>query len=143
MRGKMGVESFYVKIKNTKISDIKALMEEYGDCLDFSVDNDYFCITGALVSFFPAVELIYNICNAIIDRLLYIGSLNREVCFNFDSYFDFLDWMYKLGEKSSITLIKITAYLQLNRQNTINRIANYRKNIIEKFKFFNRACEHR
>ncbi len=95
-RGKMGVESFYVKIKNTKISDIKALMEEYGDCWDFSVDNDYFCITGALVSLFPVVELIYHICNAVKDRPLYIGSLNREVCFNFDSYFDFLDWMYKI-----------------------------------------------
>ena len=69
-----------------------------GRCKD-TVDNDYFCVSGALVSFFSATKLIYNICCRIKERPLFINSLNQEICFNFESYLDFMDWMYKIWQK--------------------------------------------
>ena len=73
----MGVESFYVKMKCIQIDDIQAVIEKYHNCLDFSIDNDYFCVSGALVSFFSATKLIYNICCRIKERPLFINSLNQ------------------------------------------------------------------
>lgn len=73
----VGVESFYVKMKCIQIDDIQAVIEKYHNCLDFSVDNDYFCVSGALVSFFSATKLIYNICCRIKERPLFINSLDQ------------------------------------------------------------------
>lgn len=95
----VGVESFYVKMKCIQIDDIQAVIEKYHNCLDFSVNNDYFCVSGALVSFFSATKLIYNICCRIKECPLFINSLDQESCFNFESYLDFMDWMYKIWQK--------------------------------------------
>lgn len=92
----MGIEAFYVKIKYDIIKDVESLLEKHKECLDYAIDDDYFCISGALVSFFPAVELIYNILNEIKIRPFTIVSLNKETTYKFGTYFEFLDWMYKI-----------------------------------------------
>lgn len=94
----MGVESFYVKIKYKQIKDIESLLEKNNRCLEYSIENDYCCISGALVCFFPAVELIYNILDAIKERPFSIISMDQEICYNFETYFDFLNWMYKIWQ---------------------------------------------
>lgn len=93
----MGVESFYVKIRCNQIKDID-LEKKLNGCLEYSMDSEYCIIYGALVSFFPAVELIYRIINAIEERPFSIISLNQEIDYHFEKYIDFLNWMYKVWE---------------------------------------------
>ena len=76
----------------------KIYLKKYNNCLEYSIENDYCCISGSLVSFFPAVELIYNICNAIQEHQFSIISMNQEVCYSFETYFDFLNWIYKIWQ---------------------------------------------
>ena len=95
----MGIETFYVKIKYNKIKSMKSILEKYNECLDYSLENDdFFCISGALVSFFPAVELMYNIFSEIKEHTFTIASRNEEICYNFETYFDFLNWMYRIWQ---------------------------------------------
>ncbi len=94
----MGVESFYVKIKCNQLKNIVNLLDKYNKCLEYSIENDYCCISGALVCFFPAVELIYNIFNEINERPFYVISMDQEIYYNFETFFDFLNWMYKIWQ---------------------------------------------
>lgn len=94
----MSVASFYVKIKYNQFKDINNLLEKYNKCLEYSIEHDYCCITGSIVSFFPSVELIYNIFSAIKERPFSVISMDQEICYNFETYFDFLNWMYKIWQ---------------------------------------------
>lgn len=94
----MGIESFYVKIKSEQIRNAENVLKTYEKYLDYSIEGGYCCVSGAIVSFFPAVELIYNICCAVKEDSFFIISKDQEICFNFKSYFDFLGCMYKIWE---------------------------------------------
>lgn len=93
----MGVESFYVKIKCNQLKELVNFLK-YNKCLEYSFEHDYCCISGSLVCFFPAVEVVYNIINAIKERPISVISMDQEICYNFDTYIDFLNWMYKIWQ---------------------------------------------
>lgn len=86
----MGVESFYIKIERRLTESIEELLKNYNQCFDYSYENDYFCIEGTLINFFPATEIIYNVLNEIKERPFFIVSLGNRVCFDFETYIDFL-----------------------------------------------------
>ena len=75
----MGVESFYIKIDRRLTESIEELLKNYNQCFDYSCENDYFCIEGTLINFFPATEIIYNVLSEIKERPFFIVSLgNRD-----------------------------------------------------------------
>ncbi len=48
--------------------------------------------------FFSATELIYSIFNEINERPISIMSMDQEIHYNFETYLDFLNWMYKIWQ---------------------------------------------
>lgn len=92
----MGVESFYIKIERRVTESIEELLKSYNQCFDYSYENDYFCIEGTLIDFFPATEIIYNVLNEIKERPFFITSLGHRIYFDFETYTDFFSWMYNI-----------------------------------------------
>ena len=96
----MGIESFYIKIESERLRNRVNLLEKYNKYLDYSIEQEYCYISGALVSFLPAVKLIYNIFDEVKKGSFSVMSMDREVDFNnFDTFSDFLNWMYEIWKE--------------------------------------------
>ena len=104
----MGIESFYanIKIENINIEDLNNI---FNDNKTFQLAMAYhwddvdkeLSIKATLVSFLPACELLYKLCQIITTKakIIEIETRKERHAFNFENFIDFFSWFYTCWEE--------------------------------------------
>ena len=104
----MSIESFYVniKIKNFNVEDLNNIFNDnksfYSALGYYWVNKDKkLSIQATLVSFLPACELIYKLCQIITTKgeIIEIETRRERHSFNFENFIEFFSWFYCCWEE--------------------------------------------
>ena len=139
----MGIESFYLTVQ-TQTFDARKIMQKYSDLIAVSCDMQdcTVCMTGTLVSFLPACEVIYRACCEISaeTQIISVQSHGKKGDFHFDTHEmpAFLSWMYSCWQEKlayfhaewGAFLILPSAYYDMRR-----KLKNYYKRLPEREDF--------
>ena len=103
---RMGIESFFIKIEiaaenddrlNTILSDnvTAKILHPYKD------SQKEITFVGAILSFWDTSRILYSCLNEIHDiaEIKTISCMAEKRSFNFASYIDFVEWLYRLYEE--------------------------------------------
>ena len=105
----MSIESFYanIKIENFNIEDLNNIFNDnktFRLAMAYHWDNTdkELSIKAALVSFLPACELLYKLCQIIAteSKIIEIETRRERHAFNFENFIDFFSWFYSCWEEN-------------------------------------------
>lgn len=104
----MSIESFYanIKIENANKEDLKNI---FNDNKTFQLAMSYhwddtdeeLSIKATLISFLPACELLYKLCQIITTKakIIEIETRRERHVFDFENFIDFFSWFYTCWEE--------------------------------------------
>lgn len=104
----MSIESFYanIKIEDVNIDDFKNIFNDsktLREAISYYWDdtNEELSIKATLVSFLPACELLYKLCEMIETKgkIIEIETRRERHSFNFNNFIEFFSWFYCCWEE--------------------------------------------